>query len=284
MRIDSSRRRFLAAAGGAVAAGWLAPRWARGADVDRQQYGGFLMGMQSYTLRNFPVEQALATIHKLGLGSVEFFDAHFSVKSTAEQISAMKQKVAGLGIKIMGHGVNPFSKDHQANRRWFEFAKQAGIRNLSADPSEDAFDSLDKLVAEYDIRIAIHNHGPGARYDKVTDVLNAVKNRHPNIGACADLGHYIRSAEDPVRVINLLKGRLFGIHLKDFAEQKANTKGVILGKGHLDVLGVFQALRKVEFPADGCLSLEYEEKPEDPVADVEACLAIAAEAAVKSKG
>jgi sugar phosphate isomerase/epimerase len=83
-------------------------------------------------------------------------------------------------------------------------------------------------------------------------------------------------------VINLLKGRLFGIHLKDFAEQKADTKGVILGRGHLDVLGVFKALRKVEFPADGCLSLEYEERPENPLADVRECLAVAADAAVKS--
>ena len=54
-----------------------------------------------------------------------------------------------------------------------------------------------------------------------------------------------------MKVINLLEGRLFGIHLKDFAEQKANAKGVILGKGHLDVEGVFKALREVNFPADG---------------------------------
>jgi inosose dehydratase len=196
----------------------------------------------------------------------------------------MKSKTQSLRIKIMGHGVNPFTKDHAANRRWFEFAKKAGIRNLSADPSEDAFDSLDKLCEEYKIRIAIHNHGPNARYNKVSDVLTAIKGHHPLIGACADLGHYIRSAEDPVRVINLLEGRLYGIHLKDFAEQKAKTQGVILGKGHLDVEGVFRALRKVNFPADGCLSLEYEENPKDPLADVKECLAIASEAATKAAG
>ena len=104
------------------------------------------------------------------------------------------------------------------------------------------------------------------------------------IGACADLGHYIRSAEDPVRVVNLLEGRLYGIHLKDFAEQQAKTKGVILGKGHLDVVGVFKALRKVNFPADGCLSLEYEENPKDPLADVKECLAVASQSAQKAAG
>ena len=194
----------------------------------------------------------------------------------------MKDQTAALGIKMTSHGVNGFGKNHDANRRIFEFAKKAGLKNISADPSEDSFDSLDKLVEEYGIRIAIHNHGPGARYSKVVDVLNAVKDHHKDIGACADLGHYIRSAEDPVKAIHLLEGRLYGIHLKDFAEQKANAKGVILGKGCLDVEGVFKALRQVNFPDDGYVSLEYEEKADDPIADIQECLAIAEAAAQKA--
>ncbi len=272
-----TRRGFLAASAGAVAA-MTVGRTLRAADT----YGGFNLGLQSYTLRNFKVDEALATIKDLGLHSVELFNAHFSGQSSPSDIEAMKSKTQSLGIRIMGHGVNPFTKDAAANRRWFEFAKAAGIRNISADPTEEAFDSLDKLCEEFQIRIAIHNHGPGARYDKVADVLTAIKGRNPLIGACADLGHYIRSGEDPVRAITLLEGRLYGIHLKDFAEQKAKTKGVILGRGHLDVVGVFKALRKVNFPADGCLALEYEENPDNPLPDVKECLAVAAEAAQKA--
>jgi sugar phosphate isomerase/epimerase len=268
------------AAGTVVLAG--APRWTRAAVDGAGAYGGFDVGLQSYTLREFPIDRVLEEVKQLGLRSIELFDAHFSHNSSPADIQAMKSKAAAAGITMRGHGVNPFTKDHEANRRWFEFAKAAGIRNISADPTEDSFGSLDKLVEEYQIRIAIHNHGPGARYDKVSDVLNAIKGHHPLIGACADLGHYIRSAEDPVRVINLLEGRLYGIHLKDFAEQKAKTKGVILGQGHLDVVGVFRALRKVNFPADGSLALEYEENPKDPLPDVKACLAVASEAAKKS--
>jgi sugar phosphate isomerase/epimerase len=278
-----SRRNFLMTTLGAAAAIGTR-RLARAASQATDKFGGFNVGMQSYTLRDFKVDRALEEIKNLGLHSVEFFDAHFSSKSSDADIQAMKSKTAGLGIKIMGHGVNPFTKDHEANRRWFEFARKAGIRNISADPHEDSFGSLDKLCEEYQIRIAIHNHGPGARYDKITDVLNAIKGHHPLIGACADLGHYIRSAEDPVRAINLFEGRLFGIHLKDFAEQKSKTKGVILGKGHLDVVGVFKTLRKVNFPADGCLSLEYEENPKDPLAEVKECLAVASDAAMKAAG
>jgi inosose dehydratase len=284
MQKPRSRRSFLKVAASAVAAGGVTSLARLRAENPSNRFGGFDVGLQSYTLREFPVDEALKEINRMGLASVEMFDAHFSHKSSPEDIKAMKEKTSALGITMRGHGVNPFTKDHEANRRWFEFAKQAGIKNLSADPTEEAFDSLDKLVEEYQIRIAIHNHGPGARYDKVTDVLKAIKGHHPLIGACADLGHYIRSAEDPVRVINLLEGRLYGIHLKDFAEQKSKTKGVILGQGHLDVVGVFKALRKVNFPKDGCLALEYEENAKDPLEDVRQCLAVASEGARKAAG
>jgi inosose dehydratase len=275
-----SRRGFLAAGAATMVGAARLARAAQGAN----RYGGFDVGMQSYTLRAFPVDEALVEINKLGLASVELFDAHFSSKSSDADIEAMKSRTTSLGIKMRGHGVDPFGPDHEANRRWFVFARKAGIKNISADPSEDAFDSLDKLCEEFQIRIAIHNHGPGARYDKISDVLNAIHGHHPLIGACADLGHYIRSGEDPVRAINLFEGRLYGIHLKDFAEQKAKTEGVILGQGHLDVVGVFKALRKVNFPRDGCLSLEYEENPKDPLADVKQCLAVASEAARQAAG
>jgi sugar phosphate isomerase/epimerase len=284
MRSPLSRRKFLSVTAGAVGAGAVAlPKFTWAAPA-KDPYGGYLMGIQSYSLRGFPVDKALASVKDLGLHYVEFFDAHFSYKSSPEQIEAMKKKTAALGITMTAHGVNDFTKDHEANRRYFEFAKRAGIRNISANPTEDSFGSLDKLVAEYNIRIAIHNHGPGARYSKVADVLNAICGHHELIGACADLGHYIRSAEDPVRAINLLKGRLYGIHLKDFAEQKAVTSSVIIGKGHLDVEGVFRALKKVDFPADGALSLEYEENPESPMADLKECLAVASAGALKAAG
>jgi inosose dehydratase len=277
-----SRRNFLTVSAGAAACaivGRARPSRARAA-VDEKP-GGFLLGIQSYSLRGYDVDEALRHVHDFGLHSIEFTSGHFSPDSSLEQIEAMTKHCSELDIKILGHGVSDFGKDHEANRKLFEFAKKAKIKNLSANPSEDAFDSLDQLVAEYDIRIAIHNHGPGARYDKIADVLNAVKGRHKHIGACADLGHYIRSAEDPVKAIALLEGRLFGIHLKDFAEPRGDAPGVILGKGQLDVEGVFKALKKVKFPADGCLSLEYEEHEKDPLADIRECLAIATEAAKK---
>jgi sugar phosphate isomerase/epimerase len=274
-----SRRAFVALVAGAGVTAALPAKRLFAADKSPLK-----IGIQSYSLRTLSAEKAIDTAAELGFEHVEFFDAHFPINSTDEQIDARKKLMAEKKLRISAHGVNGFGKDHAANKRIFEFAKKAGIKTISADPSEDAFESLDKLVEEYDIRIAIHNHGPGARYDKVTDVLNAIKGHDDRIGACADLGHYIRSAEDPVKVITLLKGRLWGIHLKDFDAPKGNAKGTILGKGLMDVVAVMKALREVQFPADGALSLEYEENANNPVPDVKECLAIAQEADAKAAG
>lgn len=262
------RRDFLSATMGLTAA--CAVSGAARADGDDLN-----LGIQLYSLRGYPVDEALRHAREIGFRYVEFYPGMYPLNSTSEQIAAMNKKLADLGLTISAHSVNGFGADAAANRKVFEFAKAAGIRILGADPAPEAFASLDELVKEFDIRIAIHNHGPKHRYNKVIDVLRAIEKHDERIGACADLGHFIRSGENPVEVIRLLKGRLYGIHLKDFQDQQEKTRGVILGKGHLDVPAVFAALEQVKFPVDGALSLEYEENPQNPLADIRACLEVA---------
>ena len=269
-----SRRSFLAATAGAVALSPLA-RLAAAASASNLN-----LGLQIYSLRNYKVDEALQHTRDLGFKFVEFYPGMYPIASDAAAIDTMKKKLADLGLTISAHGVNGFSKDEAANRKVFEFAKAAGIRTLSANPSPDSLPNLNDLVKEFDIRIAIHNHGPNTSYSKAIDVLHAVEKYDPRIGACADLGHFIRSGEQPVEVIRVLKGRLYGIHLKDFAEMKADAKGVILGKGHINVPAVMAALVAADFPADGALSVEYEENPQNPLADIKACEQAAREAIV----
>jgi len=239
------------------------------------------LGIQLYSLRGYSRDEALQHAKALGFQQVEFYSGMFPTDASAAQIAAIKQQVADLGLTISAHGVNRFGSDFAANRRLFEFAAAVGVPTITADPDPASFDNLDELVEEFDIRIAIHNHGPRHRYNKVVDVLNAIEGHDQRIGACADLGHFIRSGEQPIDVIRALKGRLYGIHLKDFAEMKDKAEGVILGKGHLDVEGVFFALQEANFPADGALSLEYEENPQNPLDDIRQCVAVAEQALAK---
>ena len=286
MTLSLSRRRWLAISSAAAAGAALfdipavLQRSALGAEKD--PFGGFPVGAQSYSLRNFDTKECVRHLHGLGLHYVEMFSKHLDPKSSEEQLAETLKLLKDNEIKLQGHGVHGFSKDHEANRKLFEFAKKAGVSVITADPTPEAFDSLDKLVAEFDIRIAIHNHGPGARYDKVESVLKAVEGRHKWIGACVDTGHYIRSGEDPVKVAKALGARVFGAHMKDEKEfGKPASNNVILGKGHLDVVGFFKALKEIQFPANGSLVLEYEANPQNPVDDMRACVEVAKEAIAK---
>lgn len=279
-----SRRRFLAlSAAAAAGATWFdAPRILRAADP-KDPFGGFPIGVQSYSLRNYSVEEAIRHLQGMGVHYVEMFSKHLDPNGTPEQDAAVKKLLAAADIKLTAHGVNNFSKNHEANKKVFDFAKRIGFKTITANPQPDAFDSLDKLVAEYDIRIAIHNHGPGALFDKLEGLTKAIKGHDKRIGACVDCGHYIRSGEDPVKCVLELGDRVYGVHLKD--EKEANTKAssnVIIGKGHLDLVALFKALRQVKFPADGALSLEYEANPMNPIDDMKACLEAAKEAIAKS--
>jgi sugar phosphate isomerase/epimerase len=253
-------------------------------------FGDFKVGAQSYTFRNFNTEQALTRMKKLGLHYAELYQKHAPLEASPEQIKALLKLCKEYGVTPLAWGVQSFTKDHDANKRVFEFGKAMGLKMFSANPNPDSFDSLDKLCDEYRIAIGIHPHGPvGPRGKEHLDrwysaevILAAVKDHHKLIGSCLDTGHLIRSAQlgkdlDPVQQIKLMGDRNFGIHLKDH-DNKRHTD-VVFGKGKLDVPGVLAALKDVKFT--GLISIEYEASPEEPSADVQACLEVLKEAVRK---
>lgn len=237
------------------------------------QTSPFRLGIQSYSLRGYKLDRALEATRELGLDWWEGWEGHVPMTENLADRSEMRWKLRQAGIKMRTYGVVGFGGDAERNRRVFEFAQAMGVETLSADPTPEAFDSLERLTREFNIRIAIHNHGPGSRYDKVESVLAAVRHRSALIGACVDTGHYLRSKEDPAKVVEALKGRVFGVHLKDVSNA---TQFKILGQGDLDCGAVLRELKRQNF--DGLLSLEYEENPQNPMADIKQCLAVVGEA------
>ncbi len=271
VRSLGSRRKFLQWTAAAAGVAVLSPVVGFAADPD--PYGGFKMCIQSYSLRGFDGKTAMQHTQKLGLKYWESFRNHIAMDTAPEKIEAAKAMLKEHGLTLLAFGVEGFNDNEGAARKAFDFAKAMGVMSISADPQKNkaTFDLLDKLVAEYDIAIAIHNHGPKASYDKVTDVQTWVKDRHPKIGACVDTGHYLRSDEDAVEVIEKLGKRVFGVHLKDVKNLPGGGKKfTILGEGDLRLADCLKALKKLDYKYS--LSLEYEESPKDPIADIELCL------------
>lgn len=242
----------------------------------QKEYGSFQMGIQSYSLRNFKTPEALEITQSLGLQHWEAFMAHIPLTESTDAMREYHQALRARRVKLIAYGVVGFNENEEAARRLFTFAKQMGIQVLTADPDAASLRYLGKLVEEFKIPIAIHNHGPGSRYDKIDDVWKAMQGQPARIGACVDTGHFLRSGEDPVEAIRRFGERTFGVHLKDV---KDRTQFPVLGKGDLDVRGTLSALKKAKFRH--CLALEYEENPSNPIRDLEECLNAVKEAAKK---
>ena len=284
MNQKASRRKFLAksAAVPAFAIPVFATTPCR-AQQTKDRFAGWPIGIQSFSLRGYDVSQSIRHMQGMGIHFVEFYSKHVAIDSTDDQLSELKKTLASAGITMSSHGVNKFSSDHEKNRKVFEFAKRAGLKNITCNPTPDAFGSLDKLVAEYDIRVAIHNHGPDSSYDKIDSVVQAVQGHDPRIGACVDTGHFIRSQEDPIEALTRLGNRVFGLHIKDVEKQQKKTHSVVLGKGFLDLVALFNTLREIQFPKDGAISLEYESNPDNPLDDIQQCLVATEDAIAKTK-
>lgn len=272
-----NRRDFLQAGAAGLAAVTMS-RFSPAADA-KDPYLGLKMGLQSYSLREFKAEQALEQTKTLGLKYWEAYPGHIPMGSLPKHIEAQKELLSKAGVTLISYGVVPFDTNENKARDIFEFARAMGIKSLSADPIPDSatFDLLDKLVAEYDVAIAIHNHGPGHRYNKISDVEKVVKDRHPKIGACVDTGHYLRSHEDPVEAVQRLGKRVFGVHLKDVVMATGQFK--IAGEGDLKVTDLLKTLKAMKY--DYCVAIEYEENPKNPLPDIEACLKHVRECAEK---
>ena len=218
-----------------------------------------ILGAQSYSFRNFDTAGALEQLAKLELNMLEFCGVHFPPDPGNPDLPGIIEILQEQQVTVPCYGVEGFGADTAANRKKFEFATKIGARYLSADPEPVSFAGLEGLVDEFGVKIAIHNHGPGARYDKATDTLNAVKNLHPFIGACVDTGHVLRSGEAPHEVIEQLGKRVHCLHLKDW---KIGGDETVIGEGDLDLLKTVAALRAINF--DGFICMEFELNPEDP--------------------
>jgi sugar phosphate isomerase/epimerase len=192
----------------------------------------------------------------------------------AQLESAALADYAAAGIKLHAAGTIYFEKDEDADiRAKFEYCKRAGIPVIVAgDPAPETLPRIEKFVREYEIRFAIHNHGPEDKlWHSPLDVLTAVKGLDPRIGCCIDVGHTVRAGTDVVQAIREVGPRLFNVHMKDLTDFQDKESQAAVGEGKMPVPKIFQALAAISY--QGFVDLEYEIHPDDPMPGVLASFA-----------
>jgi sugar phosphate isomerase/epimerase len=201
-------------------------------------------------------------------------DVKDHLPTDAQQEAAALADYAAVAIKPHAAGTIYFPKDEDADiRNKFEYCKRAGIAVIVAgDPAPETLPRIEKFVKEYDIRFAIHNHGPEDKlWHSPLDVLKAVKNMDPRMGCCIDVGHTARAGTDVVQSIKEAGPRLFNLHIKDLTSFQNKESQVTVGEGIMPVPEIFQALIAMKY--NGFVDLEYEIHPDDPMPGVIASFA-----------
>jgi sugar phosphate isomerase/epimerase len=266
-----SRRRFLGS-GATVAAACAVSRAVPAFAQPTAESGSpspIHLGLASYTFRNFSREQLIGFMKQLRVSALNAKDTkdHLPMDPAAE--AAALADYAAAGIKLHAVGTVNFSKNDDADiRSKFEYAKRAGVRVIvAADPTLETLPGIEKFVKEYDIRFAIHNHGPENKlYPSPLDALKAVKGMDPRMGCCIDVGHCVRAGTDVVEAIHVAGPRLFNMHMKDLTNFHAKESQVPVGDGIMPVREIFKALITIQYP--GYVDLEYEVHADDPMPGV----------------
>ncbi len=260
-----------AAAGMLAASGCAKPRWK--------------LGMQTYTFRTYTLLESIDKVNELGLEHIEaysgqkvgsdFGDIQFDPGSSAEARESVKQKLAETGVNLVAYYFHTLGEDEAESRKVFEFARDMGVRVIVCEPPPDCLERVDKLANEYRINVAIHDHArdpknPDYLYWNPDEVVKALEGRSKRMGTCADTGHWTRSGLDAVESLKKYEGRLICMHLKAMNKAALDGHDVVWGTGVTDMKAVLAEMRRQGFA--GLASIEYEENPQDNLAEVAGCI------------
>jgi sugar phosphate isomerase/epimerase len=227
------------------------------------------LGLCSYTFRNFDRTQLIGYMKQLNLSELNAKDVkdHLPMDPTEEAKAVEDYHAAG--IQLHAAGAIYFTKDDDADiRSKFEYCKRAAIPVIVAgDPAPEVLPRIEKFVKEYDIRFAIHNHGPEDKiWHSPLDVLKAVGSMDPRMGCCIDVGHTVRAGTDVVEAIKQVGPRLFNMHMKDLTSFDSKESQVAVGDGKMPVRQIFETLIAMKYK--GYVDLEYEVHADDPMPGV----------------
>ena len=275
-----SRRSFIRSSSSAIAAAaaaCLTPSHAAGPRAPRAPSTGgspIRLGLASYTFRNFGRAQLIDFMKQLNVNALNAKDVndHLSMEPL-EETKALAD-YAAAGIALHAAGAISFAKDEDDDiRSKFEYCKRAAIPVIVAgDPSPETLPRIEKFVKQYDIRIAIHNHGPEDKlWHSPLDILEAIQSMDPRIGCCIDVGHTVRAGTDVVQAIHRAGPRLFNMHMKDLTDFQNKASQVPVGDGKMPVRAIFEALLATKY--NGFVDLEYEVHADDPMPGVSSSFA-----------
>jgi sugar phosphate isomerase/epimerase len=238
----------------------------RGArSYSKAKEAGVKLGVASYSLRNFPRAKAIEMTKALGTPYINLKSFHLPYELSPAEIAAARREIEAAGLQIVGGGTITFETDtDEGVQKYFDYAKAAGMPVMVSTCHPSVLARVEKFAKRYDIKVALHNHGPEDEHFKSPyDVLQAVKGMDARMGLCMDIGHTVRAGTDPVRAAADAGPRLLDMHAKDLRDLGVKESQCIVGEGQIPIAALFRQLEKMRYP--GYVNLEYEIDADDPL-------------------
>jgi Xylose isomerase-like TIM barrel len=227
------------------------------------------LGMASYTFRNFSRAQLIGFLKELNIDQLNPKDAkdHLPQDPAAEAQAVADYQAAGIHLHAAGAIYFQQATEEDVRSR-FEYLQRAGIPVMVAgDPTPQTLPLVEKYAKQYDIKVAIHNHGPEDKlWPSPLDILKDIQGMDARIGCCIDVGHTVRAGTDVVEAVHAVGPRLFNMHMKDLTDFHDKGSQVAVGDGKMPVREIFAALAAIRYP--GYVDLEYEVHADDPIPGV----------------
>jgi sugar phosphate isomerase/epimerase len=224
---------------------------------------GLTLGLASYTLRKYSLDEVLEIMLRLNLKDVAFKSFHLPYESTDAELRYISEKVKARGINLYGGGVI-YMKTPEEVDKYFHYAKTAGLKMIIGAPDHQLLPRIEQKVKETDIKLAIHNHGPeDVIFPSPQSVYEKIKALDDRIGLCIDTGHTFRLKLDPATEIKKYRDRLFDVHLKDIDAQQADGQNLEIGRGKMNIPSILRALKEIGYR--GVMGIEYEKDGEHAI-------------------
>ena len=226
---------------------------------------GVKLGVASYSLRNFPRAKAIEMTKALGTPYINLKSVHLPYELSLAEIAAARQEIEAAGLQIVGGGTITFETDtDEGVQKYFDYAKAAAMPVMVSTCHPSVLPRVERFAKRYDIKVAIHNHGPEDEHFKSPyDVLKAVKGMDARLGLCMDIGHTVRTGTDTVRAAADAGPRLLDMHAKDLRDLNVKESQCIVGEGKIPIAALFRQLEKMRYA--GYVNLEYEIDADDPL-------------------
>jgi sugar phosphate isomerase/epimerase len=231
---------------------------------DDKQFHGLRVGVCSYSLRAFPLAETLQDIKRVGVRYLSLKEVHLPLSSTPEQRKQVRQQAEDLGLSITSCGVIYLKNEEAEMRQALDYVRDLGATVAVVGVNRDMLPLLDKVIRNYELKAAIHNHGPkDPRFPSPLEVYDAIKGLDRRIGVCMDIGHTFRMHEDLVEDAKKMHDRLYSMHFKDLDSDHIDAKGVPVGTGVLPIIPLLRELVRSGYDQE--VQLEYEVEPKDPM-------------------